>query len=126
MNAFLVVLALLYALSAAQHVTAGNLLRKTGFPASAAVRYTTAILLALASLMFTVCVARAATVAEIPGVAKFTDERGNCPRLWRVAIAPTGERGCWTIDEVSRAVTIRWFDGAVLVYSETRFNIYAQ
>lgn len=70
--------------------------------------------------------AKAATVAEILNVAKFTDERGECPRLHRVAIAPDGTRGCWTMGEVDRRITIRWPDGRVVEYSEIQFNIYAR
>lgn len=70
--------------------------------------------------------AQAATVAEIPGVAKFTTERGDCPWMHRVAIAPNGTRGCWTIGEIDRRVTIRWPDGRVVSFSETQFNIYAR
>lgn len=83
------------------------------------------LVMAMSSLFY-IHRAEAANVAEIPGVAVFTDEHGECPRLYRVAKDPRGNLGCWTIGEHDRAIRIEWADGRVEEYSETRFNIYAR
>lgn len=85
-----------------------------------------ALLLAFLPLARADNVAPTDAILEIPGVAKFTALRGDCPRLWRTAIAPNGMHGCYTMDEHTRAVTIRWPDGSGAYYLETQFNIYAR
>lgn len=133
--AIYLVLALAYFYLAIRHNDQSKRLVRMGFPASAMARRHIVLLLTVAAFVFGFDAVQAAradnvspadTVAEIPGVAKFTDQRGDCPRLWRVAIAPNGEHGCWTIGERTRAVMIRWPSGVVVRYSETQFNIYAR
>lgn len=69
--------------------------------------------------------AQAATVAEI-GNARLTDEAGQCPRLHRVAYRTDFTRGCWTIGEHSREISITWEDGRVDHYTEMQFEIHGR
>lgn len=71
--------------------------------------------------------AKAAVVAEVPGVVRFTDETSPaCPRLHYVALAPDNTRGCWTIGEWSRVIVVTWPNGTRIEYTEMQFEIYAR
>lgn len=127
MTPFLVAFALFCAFIAGAAYTFGIVQRDIGNRNRAHANWRTALVYVVVALIAAFGpLARAANVMELPGVATFTDERGECPRLWRVAVAPDGTRGCWTIGEVNRAITIRWPDGSTVEYSEMRFNIYAR
>jgi len=129
-----VFLALLFAMGAGALLFAGTIARDAGRNTRARLLHRSAVAYLVVALLFAFApLARAAdnvtaldTVAEIPGVAKFTDQRGDCPRLWRVAIAPNGAHGCWTIGEIDRAVSIRWPDGSTVEFSAIQFDIYAR
>lgn len=70
--------------------------------------------------------AHAKPVAEVPERIVLTDERGKCPRMHRVAIRGDFVRGCWTMDEISRAITIVWEDNEVSRYTEMQLEIYGR
>lgn len=71
------------------------------------------------------CVTQARTVADL-GDIRFTDQRGHCPRLYRVARRADLSTGCWTIHEHTRAITIRWDDGSTQQFTEIQFEIYGR
>ena len=81
--------------------------------------------LAALALAYGIDAAHAATVARIND-AKLTDEHAQCPRLYREAVRFDGVRGCWTIGEHSRGVTIFWADGRIDRYTEMQFEIYGR
>jgi hypothetical protein len=69
---------------------------------------------------------RAATVAEIPNVAKLMDERGDCPRDWFRARGPEFREGCYRMEYPSYEIIIAWRDGKVVRYTEMQFEIYGE
>jgi hypothetical protein len=122
-----VIIALLFAIGAGMLIAVGTIANDLGNKRRSSLAQRVAVAYLVLALLFAFGpLARAADVAEIPGVAVFTDERGECPRLWRIARAPDGTLGCWTIGEIDRAVTIKWPDGSTVEYSELRFEIYAR
>lgn len=65
-------------------------------------------------------------VAEIPNVAKLTDQQGTCRREWFVARGPEFRRGCYRVEYPSYEVVIEWDDGATQRFTEGQFEVYGE